>query len=128
MFFVFILLFFIFRFSSLTFSFWHHPSLFRGLSPGFYTHFVLSVWPIAERFARLSFSTIPLSSDRERYGFEWAFFTRRCFLPYARSWHFWHNQLLSRLPWELAVIPWNLQGFMLILETQTWPICLFDSQ
>ena len=65
---------------------------------------------------------------RERYGFEWAFFTHRCFLPYAPSQHFWHNLLLSRLPWEPAVIPWNLQGFILILETQTQPICLFDSQ
>ena len=36
--------------------------------------------------------------------------------------------LLPRLPWELAIIPQNLQGFILILETQTWPICLFDSQ
>ena len=51
-----------------------------------------------------------------RYGFEWAFFTHRCFLPYAPSQHFWSNLLLSRLPWEPAVIPWNLQGFMLVLE------------
>ena len=65
---------------------------------------------------------------RKRYGFEWAFFTHRRFLPYAPSRYFWRNLLLSRLPWELAVIPWNLQGFILILETQTWPICLFDSQ
>ena len=41
---------------------------------------------------------------------------------------FWHNLLLSRLPWEPAVIPWNLQGFILILETQTRSICLFDSK
>ena len=63
---------------------------------------------------------------RERYGFERAFFTHRCFLPYAPSRHFWRNLLLSRLPWEPAVIPWNLQGFILILETQS--CCLFDSQ
>ena len=73
------------------------------------------------------FSTIPLSSYRERYSFEWAFFTRRRFLSYAPSWHFWHNLLLSRLPWEPAVIPWKFQGFILILKTQTQPICLFDS-
>ena len=36
------------------------------------------------------FSTIPLSSYLERYGFEWAFFTHRRFLPYAPSQHFWH--------------------------------------
>ena len=64
----------------------------------------------------------------ERYGFEWAFFTYRCFLPYFPYWHFWHNPLLSRLPWEPAVMPWNLQGLILILEIQTQPICLFDSQ
>ena len=106
----------------------HHPSPFRWLSPSFYTHFVLLAQSIAEWFATLSFLTIPLSSYRERYGFEWAFFTHRRFLPYAPSRHFWHNLLLSRLPWEPAVIPWNLQGFILILETQTRPICLFDSQ
>ena len=104
------------------------PHPFLWLSPGFYTHFILSAQPIAEWFATLSFSTIPLSSYRERYGFEWAFFTHRRFLPYAPSRHFWHNLLLSRLPWEPAVIPWNLQGFILILKTQTRPICLFDLQ
>ena len=51
-----------------------------------------------------------------------AFFTLRSFPT------FWHDLLLSRLPWEPAVIPQNLQGFILILETQNQPICLFDSQ
>ena len=60
--------------------------------------------------------------------FEWAFFTHKHFLPYAPSQHFLHNLLLSRLPWEPAVFPWNLQGFILILETQTQPIWLFDLQ
>ena len=106
----------------------HHPSPFRWLSPSFYTHFVLLAQSIAEWFATLSFLTIPLSSYRERYGFEWAFFTHRRFLPYAPSRHFWHNLLLSRLPWEPAVIPWSLQGFILILKTQTRPIWFFDSQ
>ena len=106
----------------------HHPSPFRWLSPSFYTHFVLLAQSIAEWFATLSFLTIPLSSYRECYGFEWAFFTHRRFLPYAPSRHFWHNLLLSRLPWEPAVIPWSLQGFILILKTQTRPIWFFDSQ
>ena len=65
------------------FVFWHYPSPFRGLSPGFYKNFILSAQPIAEWFTALSFSTIPLSSYRERYGFEWMFFTHRRFLPYA---------------------------------------------
>ena len=62
------------------------------------------------------------------YGFEWAFFTHRRFLPYAPFQHFWYNLYLSRPPWELAVLPWSLQDFILILETQTQPICLFHSQ
>ena len=80
-----LLLFFICRFSSFTFAFRHHTSPFRGLSPSFYTHFILSAQLITEWFATLSFSTIPGSSYRERYGFEWAFFTHRRFLPYAPS-------------------------------------------
>ena len=67
------------------FAFRHHPSPFRGLSPGFYTHFILSAQPIAEWFATLSISTILLSSYRKRYGFEWTFFIHRHFLPYAPS-------------------------------------------
>ena len=53
---------------------------------------------------------------RERYGFEWTFFTLHsiCFYQgFAGRW-----QLLS----------WKLQGFILILETQARPTCLFDSQ
>ena len=68
---------------SLTFR--HHPSPSRGLSPGFYTHFILSAQPIAEWFVIFSFSTFPISSYRKQYGFEWAFFTYRHFLPYAPS-------------------------------------------
>ena len=39
--------------------------------------------PIEEWFATFSFSTIPLSSCRERYGLQWAFFTHRGFLTYT---------------------------------------------
>ena len=42
--------------------------------------------------------------------------------------HFRLNLPLSRPPWEPAVLPSSLQGFILILETQTRLICLFDSQ
>ena len=62
----------------------------------FYTNFVLSAKPIPEWFATLSFSTIPLSSYRESYGFKWAFFNHRRFFPYAPSSHFWHNLLLYK--------------------------------
>ena len=80
MFFI-LLLFFI----HISFAFVRHPSPFRGLSSGFYTHFILSAQPITERFATPSFSTFSLSSYRSRYGFEWAFFTHRRFLPYVPS-------------------------------------------
>ena len=56
-----------------------HPPPFRELLPGFYTHFTLLAQPIAEWFATLSFSTIPLSHCHERYGLEWAFFTLHSF-------------------------------------------------
>ena len=50
-----------------------------------------------------------------------AFFTLRSYLTFL------DNLLLSRPPRELAVLPWSLQGSILILETQTRRICLFDS-
>ena len=37
-------------------AFQRHPSFFRDLSPGFYTHFILSAQLIAEWFATLSFN------------------------------------------------------------------------
>ena len=70
------------------------------------------------------FSTIP--SCHERYGLEWAFFSTGVFYLMLLHRHF--NLRLSRFPWEPAVLPWSLQGFIPILETQTRPICLFDSQ
>ena len=78
-------MFFIYRCTSFTFTSRQHPSPFRGLSPGFFTHFILSAQPIAEWFATLSFSTIPWSCYCKRYGFERAFLTHRHFLPYAPS-------------------------------------------
>ena len=88
MFFILFLIFILLSFADFLhshFTFRHHPSPFRGLSPGSYTHFILSAQPIAEWLATLSFSTILLSSYRECYGFEWTFFTHRRFLPYATS-------------------------------------------
>ena len=54
------------------------------------------------------------------------------FLPtgvfYLTLLHRHFNLCLSRPPLEPAVLPWSLQGFILILKTQTRSICLFDSQ
>ena len=91
---------------------------------------------------------------RQCYGFEKAFFSLSCFLPYTPSTHLpqycrcysfkrafftlkgffltllldiWHNLLLSRLQWEPAVLSWRLHGLPLRFEKQTRPICLFES-
>ena len=100
-----LLLFFICRFSLFTFFFdiiahtsVDYRQVFRPI-----LYFQLS--PSQSDSRHFHFPTIPLSSYRERYGFEWTFFTHRQFLPYAPFQHFWHNMLLSRLPWEPAVIP-----------------------
>ena len=65
------------------------------------------------------FSTIPLSSYCERYGFEWAFFTHRRFLPYAPSPHFGTTCFYQGFARSWQLLFWKLQGFILILETQT---------
>ena len=59
--------------------------LFDVIPHPFVDYFILSAQPIADPFATLSFSTIPLFSCRERYGLEWAFFTHRRSLPCAPS-------------------------------------------
>ena len=67
LFFILLLLFFIhfvlhFCCCSSFIAFQRYPSPFRGLSPDFYTRFVLSSQPIAGWFIKLSFSTFPRSS------------------------------------------------------------------
>ena len=119
-----LLLLFICRCSSFTFSFRHHPSPFRGLSPGFYTHFIISAQPIAEWFAALSFSTIPLSSCREHYGFEWAFFYTQAFFTLC--------SFIEILPAFVKVYlgagSSSLRCAGLHTDPENRPICLFDSQ
>ena len=83
------------------------------LHPGF-----LGPWrPLPALSSTPTFDCFFFFIYRERCEFEWTFFTHRRLLPYAPPQHFSHNLLLSRLPWEPAVIPWNLQGFILILES-----------
>ena len=76
------------------------------------------------------FSTIPLSSYCKCYGFgfEWGFFTHRHFLPYTPSQHFGTTCFYQGFAGNRQLLSWKLQGFILILETQAWSICLFDSQ
>ena len=65
---------------------------------------------------------------RDPYSFEWAFFTHRHFLPYTPSQHFDTTCYFQGFTGSRQLLSWNLQGFILILETQTQPNCLFDSQ
>ena len=106
-------------------SFPGYFSMAPALHPGF-----SGLWrpPPALSSPPTTFDCLFFFIYRKRHGFEWVFFINRCFLLYGPSWHFWYNLLLSRPPWEPAVLPWSLQGFMLILKTQTWPISLFDLQ
>ena len=119
MFFIVLLFFYCFSASSLT--------LLWTIAGIFTPHFILWAQYIAKWFVTLLFAQ-PFCSCHERYSLEWAFFTHRRLLPYPLSQHFWHNLLLSRSAWEPTVLPWSLQGFILIFKTQTRPICLFDSQ
>ena len=96
---IFILLFFILFPGYFTMSPALHPS-FSGLSRP----------PPALSSTPTTFDCLFFFIYRERYGFEWAFFTHRRFLPYAPSRHFWHNLLLSRPPLEPAVLPLKFVG------------------
>ena len=82
----------------------------------------------------LYFQPSPSESDSRYFHFQLfryfltasATFLSRRFLPsavfYLTLLHQHFNLHLSRLPWEPAVLPWSLQGFILILETKTRPI------
>ena len=95
------------------------------------------------RFAQLfhlsPFSGVFVLLYRECYRFEcfcvavprvlqvWeSFFTLRSFLPYNPFRHL-AQPILSRLPWEMTVLPWRLLGLPLKFKTQTRPIFLFES-
>ena len=110
-------------------AFRRHPSPFRGLLPGF-LHPILYFQPSpsqSDDSRHFHFSTIPFiflpQALRPRVGI---FLPTGVFYLALLRRHF--NLRLSRFPWGPAVLPWSLQGFILILETQTWSICLFDSQ
>ena len=95
------------------------------IAGGFSPHFILSAQPIAEWFATLSFFDHSILPRALRL---WVgiFFPTGVFYLMLLHRHF--NLRLSRFPWEPVVLPWSLQGFIPILETQTRRICLFDSQ
>ena len=89
------------------------------LPPGFYTHFILSAQPNAEWFVTLSFEPFRGLLSQfygERYGFEWAFFTHRHFFTLCFFTDILPVFIKASFPWEPAVLPWSLQGFILIPE------------
>ena len=99
------------------------------MSPALHPGFSGPWWPIP------ALSSTPTTFDglfffiyREGYDFEWAFFIHRRFLSYASSWHFGTTCFYQGFTGSQQLLSWNLQSFILILQTQTRPICLFDSQ
>ena len=84
--------------------------------------------PLQSHSGHFHFSTISLSSYGKCYGFEWAFFTHMRFLPFTPSLHFGTTCFYQGFAGSRQLLSWKLQDFILILETQTRPICLFDSQ
>ena len=50
------------------------------------------------------------------------------FLPYILSRHFGRTCFYHGFTASQQLLSWKLQSFILIFETQTQPICLFDSQ
>ena len=58
-----------------------------------------------------------------------AFFTLHSFPTFlAHSQHFGTTCFYQSFTGSQQLLFWKLQGFILILKTQTLPICLFDSQ
>ena len=57
------------------------------------------------------------------YGFERAFFTLRCFLPYPFFQYLTHAYLIH----GPEVLPWRLQDYPLWFKTQIRSFCLFES-
>ena len=74
------------------------------------------------------FSTIPLSSYRERYGFEWTLFTHRRFLSYAPSRHFGTTCFYQGFARSRKLLSWKLQGSYWSSKQRPGPsVCLIHS-
>ena len=88
--FILLLLFFICCFSFCCCIFIRFPG-YLAMSPALHPGFS-DPWrsPPALSSTPTTFDCLFFFIYRERYGFEWAFFTHRRFLPYAPSQHFWH--------------------------------------
>ena len=111
-------------FFSLLFKVIPHPS--ADYRWGFYTTFY-TLSPAHRRVIRDTFIFRPFHLAANTTALSGHFLPTGVFYLMLLHRHF--NLSLSRLSWEPAVLPWRFQGFILmILEIQTQPICLFDSQ
>ena len=70
-------------FIHISFTFQHHPSPFCGLSPGFYTHFILSAQPITEWLRYFHFQLFWYLLTASATVLIGPFYTHGHFLPYA---------------------------------------------
>ena len=116
-------LFFICRFSSFTFSFRHHLSHFRGLfTPVLYCQPSPSQSDLQhfhfQPFRYLFTASATVLSGR--------FLPTGVFYLTLLHWHF--TCVYQGLPGSRQFFLEVCRGFILILKTQTRPICLFDSQ
>ena len=75
---------------------------------------------ISQAFFTLYCCTMCATDFRELF-----FTLGRCYLTLFPN--IWPNLLLSRLPWESAVLPWRLQGLSLRFGAQVQRTCLFES-
>ena len=108
-----------------------------ALHPGF-----SDLWrsPPALSSTPTTFDSLFFFIYRECYGFEWAFLPTGVFyltlLPdifgtfptfLAHSWHFGTTCFYQGFTGSRQLLFWKLQGFILILKTQTRPVCLIHS-
>ena len=85
-----------------------------------YYGFERAFFPLGFSYLTLIFhicdSTVSATNLRDFYP--------QAFLHYTPSRHC--TNLLSRVPWKRAVLPWSFRASQLWFKAQTWPICLFE--
>ena len=101
------------------------PWTIAGFLHPFYTFSQVHHRVIRETFI---FNHFVIVLPRALHGFKWTYFIHRQFFYLALLHRHFNNLRELRFPWEPSVLPWGLQGFILILETQPRSRCLYDSQ
>ena len=109
-------------------AFRRHPSPFRELSLGFYTHFIFSAQFVAKWFATLSFELFSAFTSqfyRERYSCEQAFFTLHSF---PRFWHVFVTQMQAGTPHPGSSSVPALTGLSLLTHAWSWTTHIVDKR